>query len=426
MRKILLSSFVGALVIVLAAIWFLYGNLKVNIKLPPSADILAAEEKVKISIETNKEAPFTHIKIFLKQGNKTLTLYKGPLQTTEIEEIIKVKKAGFKNGKALLVAKLSLPFKEQTIFQKEILIDTTPPEIEVLDLPRRLIIGEPGIVSVKTSSDIAELYVKLGKAKFYFLPFEGNIYKTTITAPLFLLKHPENFYIIAVDKAGNTSEKFLPIAIRLKKFREVKINLDKNTLERIVLKFFPTPDNALKKFKKINTEFRREADKKLVEICSSSENKLMATGRFLQLPGSEPTSYYGDHRYYYYEGKLIGESVHKGIDLAKYRHAPVVAANGGKVIFTGKISVYGNTIIIDHGYGVFTLYGHLYDFKVKEGDIVKKGQIIGHTDTTGLALGDHLHFGVLIWGYAANPLFFFDGRYLNYYFYKPLSRKISP
>jgi len=104
--------------------------------------------------------------------------------------------------------------------------------------------------------------------------------------------------------------------------------------------------------------------------------------------------------------------------LAKYRHAPVVAANDGRVIFTGRLKIYGNVILIDHGFGIITLYAHLNDFAVKVGDFVKRGQVIGHTDTTGLALGDHLHFGTLIWGYAANPLFFFDGRYLNYYLYR--------
>ncbi len=426
MRKVLISSFIGALLIVLGGIWFLYGNLEVDVKVPPSADILAAKETIKLSIETNKATPFTKIKVFIQQDNKTLTLYEGDLQNREIEEVIKTKEAGFKDGKAELIAELIFPFHKEIILKKEIVIDTTPPSIDIVEKPRRLIIGEPGVVAVKTSPDVDKVYVQLGKAKFYLLPFKGNIYKTIITAPLFLLKKPQNYYVIAIDKAGNIAERFLPIQIKLKKFHQRKIYFDKETLERIVLKFFPTPDNLLEKFQKINTKFRQEADKKLVEICKQSENRLYAKGRFLQLPGSEPTAYYGDHRYYYYNGKLIGESVHKGIDLAKYRHAPVVAANSGRVVFTGRITVYGNTIIIDHGYGVFTLYGHLNDFTVKVGEEVKKGQVIGHTDTTGLALGDHLHFGVLIWGYAANPLFFFDGHYLNYYFYKPLLKQISP
>lgn len=421
----LLSSLIAAFLIVLAGLWYLYGNLKVNIEIPPSAEILAAEETVSLNIQPNKEPPFAKLKIFLLQGNKTVELYSGDLEKKQLQVLVKAKEAGFRDGKAELIAEIELPFKREIVLKRELTIDTTPPQVAVLEKPHRLVIGEPGVVAVKASPDTSDIYVEVGKARFPFIPEGGNLYKTVITAPLFLLKQPDNFYLVATDEAGNTSKYFLPVEVRIKKFRKVKINLTDKTLQRIVLKFFPTPDNALEKFRKINTEFRQSDEERLVEICSQSVGNLTAEGRFLQLPGSKPTSYYGDHRYYYYKGKLVGESVHKGLDLAKYRHAPVVASNSGRVVFAGKLKVYGNAIVIDHGYGVFTLYGHMNDFSVKVGDTVKKGQIIGHTDTTGLALGDHLHFGVLVWGYAANPIFFFDGRYLKYYFYTPL-KKTSP
>ena len=425
MRKVLLSSLTAALLIVFAGLWYLYGNLKVDIGIPPSAELLAAEETVSLDIRPNKTPPFAKLKVLLVQGNRTVELYNGDLAEKRLNVLVKAKEAGFKEGKAELIAEIELPFKREVVLRREIVVDTTPPQIVVVEKPRRLTIGEPGVVAVKASPDTETLYVEVGKARFPLIPEGGNLYKTVITAPLFLLKQPDNFYAVATDRAGNTAKVFLPIEVRVKRFRRVRINLDDKTLQRIVLKFFPTPDNALEKFRKINTEFRQSDERRLIEICSHSGGNLTAEGRFLQLPGSKPTAYYGDHRYYYYGGKLVGESVHKGIDLAKYRHAPVVAANGGRVVFAGHLKVYGNAIVIDHGYGVFTLYGHLNDFSVKVGDAVKKGQTIGHTDTTGLALGDHLHFGVLIWGYAANPIFFFDGRYLKYYLYNPL-RKTSP
>ena len=422
MRRLILISFILALLVVGGALWYFYGNLKVNIDIPPSADKLAAEENIHLQIKPNKRPPLGKLEILLVQGNKTLTLYKGNIKCADIDILVKTKEAGFKNGEAQIVAYLELPFKREKIFQKEVYIDTVPPTISVLEKPRRLVIGEPGVVAVKTSPDTADIYVQLGEAKFKLLSTENGTYKTVITAPLFLLKSPANYFIIATDEAGNTAKVYLPIAIKPKKFRTVKIELTKEKLEEIVLKYFSSPDNLVEKFTQINTLFRAEDEEHIREICSNSEARLMAEKAFLQLPGSAPTAFYGDHRYYYYNGKLIGESVHKGIDLAKYRHAPVVAANNGRVIFTGRLKIYGNTVIIDHGFGVFTLYGHLNDFTVSEGEYVKKGQLIGHTDTTGLALGDHLHFGVLIWGYAANPIFFFDGYYLHYYFYNPLKK----
>jgi len=424
MRRLILISFILALLVVGGALWYFYGNLKVNIDIPPSADKLAAEEKIHLSINPSRRLPLAKLEILLVQGNKKLQLYKGDLKSVDTAIEVKTKDAGFKNGKAQIVAYLELPFKREIIFQKEVYIDTTPPKVMVLEKPHRLVIGEPGVVAVKTSPDTTNIYVELGKAHFQLLNVGNNTFKTVITAPLFLLKHPESYFVVAKDEAGNISKVYLPILVKPKKFRTVKMKLSKEKLEEIVLKFFPNPDNPIKRFEEINTLFREEDENRIRKICSNSEAKLMAEKSFLQLPGSMPTAYYGDHRYYYYNGKLIGESIHKGIDLAKYRHAPVVAANNGKVVFVGTLKIYGNTVIIDHGFGVFTLYGHLNDFAVHEGEYVKKGQLIGHTDTTGLALGDHLHFGVLVWGYAANPIFFFDGYYLHYYFYQPL-KKIS-
>ena len=423
MRKIAIASLLVAFSVVLGAVWYLYTGLKVSIEIPPEAEKLAAVERVDIAIKPNKDIPIGKLKLYLEQGNRTLTLYDGPIEEKELQLLIKTKEAGFKEGPARLVAYVELPLRREVVYERRIYIDTTPPSVQVLHRPHRLVIGEPGVVEVKSSPDTAKLYIQVGKARFPFLPEGDNLYKTVFTAPLFLLEHPDNFYIVAVDEAGNEAKSFLPVEVRLKKFRQKRIILDEETLRRIVLKYFPDADNLVEKFKEINTRFREEDEKRLVEICSSSEPRLFAKGAFLQLPGSKPTAYYGDHRFYYYRGKLIGESYHKGLDLAKYRHAPVVAANDGRVVFTGQLKVYGNAVVIDHGYGVFTLYGHMNDFSVKEGQEVKKGEIIGHTDTTGLALGDHLHFGVLVWGYAANPIFFFDGRYLGYYFYRPLEGK---
>ena len=418
MRKLLLSSLAIAFFILLGGFYYIVKSVDVKVEIPQSAKLLSREEPLTLKISTNWELPFGSLEVYIEQNGKRITLYKGPIANVKDTLIVKPQEVGFKDGPAEVIAKIHLPLRDEVIFREPIKVDLTPPHVEVLHKPHRLIIGEPGVLEVKVSEPVEDIYVKLGNAKFPLLPVGNNTYKTVITAPLFLLKSPERYYIEATDLAGNRSEKFLPILVRLKKFPKVDMKLSKETLERIVLKFFDKPGNLVEQFKVINEVFRKEDETKLVELSQVSSDKLYAKGRFLQLPGSKPTARYGEHRYYYYNGKLISQSIHKGLDLAKYRHAPVVAANDGRVIFTGRLKIYGNVILIDHGFGIITLYAHLNDFAVKVGDFVKRGQVIGHTDTTGLALGDHLHFGTLIWGYAANPLFFFDGRYLNYYLYR--------
>jgi murein DD-endopeptidase MepM/ murein hydrolase activator NlpD len=418
MRRLLISSLLIAFLLLFIGAYYVIKNVKVKVELPESAELLSKDEVVDLKITTNWEVPVGSLEVYISQNGKDIKLYKGPIKTIEKKLEVRPLEVGFKDGPAKVITKLHLPLRDEIIFEKQILVDLTPPQIEIIRKPQRLIIGEPGVIEIKVSEPVSEIFIKLDNAKFPLLPVGNNTYKTVITAPLFLLKNPSQYYVEAYDLAGNSAERFLPILIRLKKFKEKKIVLSKEKLQQIVLKYFSKPENLVEQFKVINEKFRKEDESKLMELSQKSENHLYAEGRFLQLPGSKPTAWYGDHRYYYFEGKLISESIHKGLDLAKYRHAPVVAANNGRVIFVGKLKIYGKVVLIDHGFGVVTLYGHLNDYKVKPGDVIKKGQVIGHTDTTGLALGDHLHFGTLVWGYAANPIFFFDGHYLKYYFYR--------
>ena len=102
-----------------------------------------------------------------------------------------------------------------------------------------------------------------------------------------------------------------------------------------------------------------------------------------------------------------------GIDLASVRHADIQAANSGKVIFAEYIGIYGNTVIIDHGQGVFSLYSHLSQIKVVKDDMVKKGDVLGSSGTSGMAGGDHLHFSILINGIFVDPLEWWDGSWLE-------------
>ena len=113
--------------------------------------------------------------------------------------------------------------------------------------------------------------------------------------------------------------------------------------------------------------------------------------------------------------ETVAESV-----VAAVQHGPVPAANAGTVVFAGPLSIYGNTIVVDHGLGLQTLYAHLSTIGVKEGEPVSKGQELGRTGSTGLALGDHLHFEVLINGVSVTPLEWWDARWIRDHIGRPL------
>ncbi len=97
-------------------------------------------------------------------------------------------------------------------------------------------------------------------------------------------------------------------------------------------------------------------------------------------------------------------SPHTGVDIIAPEGSPVRTANSGKVILTGELFFSGNSIIIDHGQGLYTMYFHLSKFLVKEGQKVGKGDIIGLVGSTGRASGPHLHWGVRLQGARVDPL----------------------
>ncbi|MGB9977065.1 murein hydrolase activator EnvC family protein [Thermovenabulum sp.] len=136
-------------------------------------------------------------------------------------------------------------------------------------------------------------------------------------------------------------------------------------------------------------------------IQSQNKRKFVGTGVFQwPVPSSqEVTSDYGWRVHPIFKVKKF----HTGLDIAAPYGADVVAADDGVVIYTGWYGGYGNTVIIDHGGSISTLYAHLSKINVQEGDKVKKGSKIADVGSTGFSTGPHLHFEVRKEGQHVNP-----------------------
>ena len=122
---------------------------------------------------------------------------------------------------------------------------------------------------------------------------------------------------------------------------------------------------------------------------------------------------YPDRRTYYYHDQPVGKAVHMGTDLADVLGAPILAAAGGRISHAGPLGIYGNAVIVLHGLGVASLYGHLSQINVSPGQEVAQGDTLGISGATGLALGDHLHFGVLVSGVYTDPVEWWDPHWVN-------------
>jgi murein DD-endopeptidase MepM/ murein hydrolase activator NlpD len=223
------------------------------------------------------------------------------------------------------------------------------------------------------------------------------------------------FHAVAKDIAGNQNVQGLHIPIKTTAYRWSSINIDDafiNTVASSLLNETSVSDHEAA-FKKVNEELRAKALEKLADIAKETDSRILWKGAFLQLKNSKVMAIYGDKRTYLYKGKTVSHSVHLGYDLASNAHSPVEAANSGIVRFAGDLSIYGNTVVIDHGMGLMSLYGHLSVINTSEGQKVSKGDIIGKTGSTGLAGGDHLHFGILMHGYEISPLFWWDSHWIK-------------
>jgi murein DD-endopeptidase MepM/ murein hydrolase activator NlpD len=176
---------------------------------------------------------------------------------------------------------------------------------------------------------------------------------------------------------------------------------------------FDPKDSNIEKYIKINNDLRKKDDEFIYKLTEKPAQERYWEGPWISLKNGATMARYADHRTYYYKGERIDEQYHLGIDLASLANSPVEAGNSGKVIFAGKNGIYGLMVVIDHGQGIASLYGHLSEIKVAVGDVVKKGDIIGITGQTGLAGGDHLHFSMLIHGVFVNPLEWLDEHWIE-------------
>jgi murein DD-endopeptidase MepM/ murein hydrolase activator NlpD len=220
--------------------------------------------------------------------------------------------------------------------------------------------------------------------------------------------------VYAKNQAGTEATGHFWFKVFPKKFRARELPIDDQFLNKVVNQIDPSGSGDLvSRFLKINTDMRRENNATLANLRLKTAEKFLWTDAFLQLANSKVESEFADVRTYVYKGQKIDRQVHLGFDLAVSQHTPVVAANDGKVVWAALLGIYGNCIVVDHGYGLQSIYGHLSEFAVKEGDPVKRGQTMGKTGSTGLAGGDHLHFSMQIDGVQVNPVVWWDEHWIK-------------
>ena len=237
--------------------------------------------------------------------------------------------------------------------------------------------------------------------RFSMFPFPWNVSADTI---------PEAF---AANGAGNEVRTTFWTKVFPKSFRSSDINVSDKDLTKVVGELDPDGNGSLvERFVKLNKDLRQANTQQIYELRKKTENKILWSGPFIPVKGARE-SFFADRRSYYYQGKKIDEQVHLGYDLAQTTNMPVKAANAGRVVWADRLGIYGNCVIVDHGYSLQSLYGHMSRLLVKEGDTIQKEQQIGISGATGMAFGDHVHFSMLIDGYQVDPKEWWDEHWIH-------------
>lgn len=307
-----------------------------------------------------------------------------------------------------------------TELHTEVVIDTRPPAISNLTPQNYVNQGGAGLAIYRLSEPCPTSGVRVGDD--FFPGTSGHFPDQAIHLAFLGMSHLKGgvaeAFLEARDAAGNTSRLRWPFHFRRKNFKKDTLQVSDQFISQILPEFqalLPARANVSLKdaFLFINRELRQTNYEQIVAATRASEAAMLWDGPFLRLPNSAPRAGFADHRTYLYDGKEIDQQDHLGVDLASLARSVVPAANSGAVAFTGTMGIYGQTVILDHGLGVFSMYSHLSQILVKKGERVAKGAILGHTGSSGLAAGDHLHFSVLVRHLFVDPIEWWDPHWIQ-------------
>jgi murein DD-endopeptidase MepM/ murein hydrolase activator NlpD len=361
----------------------------------------------------------------LVQGDKRVSLAKHegpPAPRVELKATVEAARAGLREGAATLEVwggddfwRPLFRYEDRAAASLPLAFDLTPPTLEVAAATPYIAPGGAGLVVFKATG-AARIETRVGTLAFpTYEPGPPGVRVGFFALP-FDMAPATPLSVAAVDEAGNVASRPLPAEVLPRKFRQDTIEITDALLRAKVPELLPQHPPAtplIDGFLTINRDQRRHAEQEKRKIAGQTAGKLLWEGAFVQPRNTQVFSNFAETRTYVYQGRAVDTQVHFGYDLASTKQAPVPSANKGVVAFAGPLTIYGNTVIVDHGLGLMTLYGHLSSIGVKVGDAVTKGQELGRSGSTGLAVGDHLHYEVLVHGVSVTPLEWWDPKWIR-------------
>lgn len=322
--------------------------------------------------------------------------------------ISKTEVPGLASGKATVTVEVeSNDLRGQVArLSQELPVVLEKPTVTANEKPAFLRRGGTGAVIFTVGGGWSEAGVRVGKFVFPSWPSKGRAERRVCLFTFPPEADPDETPVLFARNAiGDEATVAMPFRMEAAKFRDRTLELGDRLMEKVLGELEPgSAGEPAERFARINSVMRRANDAMLASLAKHSEGKRLWDGPFQLLPRGKAEAMFADSRTYKYKGKALNREWHLGIDMASVKNAPVPAANTGRVVHAERLGIYGNCVVIDHGLGVMTVYGHMSEVGVRVGDVVKRGQEIGKSGMTGLAGGDHLHLGLMVQGAFADPV----------------------
>ncbi|KIH77467.1 Peptidase family M23 [Geoalkalibacter ferrihydriticus] len=394
----------------------------------PEITLLADSERVSnkpLTFELSDEGSgLKNVTITLTQGNISRQILDKTYEqgVTRSSETITLQDPALRDGPI----EVRVTARDQSIFRFgagnttdqvfELIFDATPPRVNVLSTAHNINQGGAALIVYTVSEEVKRTGIEIGE---YFFP--GFLQPSGEYIALFAFPHDMSTAdfsprLIAVDLAGNEGRGGFQYHANARRFRHDNLNISDNFLNAVIPQFeryFPAANSLLETFLKVNSRMREDNRQTLVDLSLNTASEPLWHGDFLRMAGAANMAGYADRRTYLHQGQKISEATHMGVDLASVQQAPIRASNHGRVIFADFLGIYGNCVVIDHGLGLQSLYAHLSRMEVAPGDFVQKGDPIGNSGATGMAMGDHLHFEVTVGGVSVNPIEWWDPNWVR-------------
>lgn len=328
-------------------------------------------------------------------------------------------KLGFKGGPATLtVQATSNDLRGQTTSRSfDVVVNLDPPSITSDSEQHYITQGGAELVTFTVSGYWTEAGVRVGRYRFRSFPRPGA---KSANERFCLFAWPwdvpatEQAVVYASNTAGAEATSPFWQQVKPKQWRRRSIELSDTFISKVVGELDPQGSGEpIDRFLRINRQVRIENNRLLSGLRLQTSEQMLWTPPFKQMANTQVEALFADIRTYTFGGKKVDEQVHLGFDLSRVARTPVEAANDGKVIFAGPLGIYGNCVVVDHGYGLQSIYAHLSEIAVKPGDTVKRDQSLGRTGATGMAAGDHLHFSMQIDGVQVNPIEWWDNHWIQ-------------